>query len=101
MRLVKGVAALDVLDALGLVERSRVSQGARLYQFLTPAAPPRGEAFERLQTLADGRDGRIYLSRQLRREARTPAERPEEDGSAARRRLRLRGEGRAPWRKVI
>src|SRR4051812_27978115 len=53
------VAALDVLESLGLVERSRVSQGARLYQFCTPATrpagtpTPRGEAFERLLALAE------------------------------------------------
>ena len=34
------IAALDVLESLGLVDRSRVSQGARLYQFTTPAEPP-------------------------------------------------------------
>ena len=37
------IEALDVLESLGLVARSRVSQGARLYQFTAPAGPPRGE----------------------------------------------------------
>ena len=34
------VVALDVLESLGLVERSRVSQGARLYQFIVPLDLP-------------------------------------------------------------
>jgi hypothetical protein len=58
--------ALDALEARGLVARSRVSGGARLYQF---SAPPggRGEAFERLVRLAGHRDGRLLLAAQLRR----------------------------------
>ena len=71
------VAALDVLESAGLVERSRVSQGARLYRFTAP--PPeggngRGEAFERLLALAGHRAGRLLLSRQMRRGDRTPPE---------------------------
>src|SRR5262249_24658180 len=62
------VAALDVLDSLGLVARSRVSQNVRLYQFTTPPEPPRHEAFERLMALTHHRVGRLLLSRQLRRE---------------------------------
>ena len=34
------VAALDVLAFLRLVTRSRMSQGARLYQFTAPPEPP-------------------------------------------------------------
>ena len=36
------VAALDVLECLGLVERSRVSQMVRLYQFTVPTDPSAG-----------------------------------------------------------
>ena len=68
------VTALDVLESLGLVERSRVSQGARLYQFTAPSAPPRGEMFGRLLALAEHRPGRLLLSRHLRRGDRTPQE---------------------------
>src|SRR5262245_52628749 len=68
------IAALDSLESLGLVERSRVSQGARLYLFTTPVGPPRLEAFQRLLQLAGDRAGRLLLSDQLRRGDRTPQE---------------------------
>jgi DNA-binding MarR family transcriptional regulator len=61
------VAALEVLESLGLVEWSRFSQNVRLYQFITPFDRPRGEAFERLRVLADHRPGRVLLAKQLRR----------------------------------
>jgi hypothetical protein len=60
------VVALDGLEVLALVARSRVSQGARLYQFSLPLGSPRGEAFARLQALADQRPGRIRVAQQLR-----------------------------------
>jgi MarR family len=60
------IVALDVLEALALVARSRVSQGARLYQFSVPPGSPRGEAFARLQALTDHRPGRIRVAQQLR-----------------------------------
>jgi DNA-binding MarR family transcriptional regulator len=66
------VAALDVLESLELVERSRVSQGARLYKFLAPLASPGSEAFAQLQTLADDRAGRIRIYMQLRRGDSSP-----------------------------
>src|SRR5450755_168843 len=47
------VAALDSLESSGLVERSRVSRGVRLYQVTASADPTRGDALERLMTLAD------------------------------------------------
>jgi hypothetical protein len=68
------VTALDTLESLELVGRSRVSQGARFYQFTTPSAPPRAEAFEQLLALASHRAGRVRLSRQLPHTGRTPAE---------------------------
>src|SRR5262249_41903876 len=105
------VAALDVLESLGLVERSRVSQGARLYQFTMPLVPPGDGVFERLLALADPRAGRVLLSRQLRRNDR----RPEEGLRATRRflqearpaartapqRVRQHKEGRQQWLKAI
>ncbi len=59
-------AALDVLESLRLVERSRVSQGVRLYRFTVPADPQRGSASEQLFALADSRAGRLALSKKLR-----------------------------------
>ena len=60
------VVALDVLEALTLVARSRVPKGARLYQFSVLLDSPRGEAFARLQALADHRAGRVRVAQQLR-----------------------------------
>ena len=60
------VVALDVLEALAFVMRSRVFQGARLYQFSVPLDSPGGEAFARLQALADHRPGRVRVAQQLR-----------------------------------
>jgi hypothetical protein len=67
------VTALGTLETLGLIGRSRISQGARFYQFTMPSAPPRVEAFEQLLALASDRAGRLRLSRQLPRDGHTPA----------------------------
>ena len=68
------VAALDVLASLRLVERSRVSQGVRLYRFTVPADLRRSDASERLFALANSRAGRVVLSKKLRAGDRTPQE---------------------------
>src|SRR5712692_8215481 len=68
------VAALDVLEGLRLVERSRVSQGVRLYRLTAPADPQRADALERLFALANSRVDRMALSKKLRAENRTPQE---------------------------
>jgi DNA-binding MarR family transcriptional regulator len=60
------IAALDSLESSGLVERSRVSQGVRLYQVTASADPTRGDALERLMTLADSHALRLALARKLR-----------------------------------
>jgi hypothetical protein len=65
------VAALDVLEGLGLVARSRVSLIVRLYQFSMPSAPPRGDAWARVLALASHRAGRVRLSTRLRGGDRT------------------------------
>src|SRR5215472_16125997 len=44
------VAALDSLESLGLVNRSRVDQGVRLYQFATPEDTGRGDTLGQLLT---------------------------------------------------
>ena len=59
----EAVAALDSLDSLGLVERSRVSQGVRLYEVTASADPARRDALERLMTLADSHIVRLLLVR--------------------------------------
>ena len=90
------VAALDRLELLDLVERSRVSQAVRLYQFTLPdGAPPggRGHALERLLSLADSRSGRMLLARTLRRDDRLNP-----DGPSRRDRDVLKPtEGSVPW----
>jgi hypothetical protein len=60
------VAALDVLAFLGLVERSRVSQVARLYQFTVPSDPQRRDAWIALLPMASHRAGRVRLAEHLR-----------------------------------
>ena len=59
------VAALDILESSGLVERSRISQGMRMYQLTAPADPTRRDALERLMTLADSHTVRLLLARRL------------------------------------
>jgi hypothetical protein len=80
------LSAMDALETLGLVGRSRVSQGARLYQFMRPLTPPRDEAFARLLALASQRAGRSRLAGQLPRDDRPPVE-----GRQAARRFRVQG----------
>jgi DNA-binding MarR family transcriptional regulator len=65
------VAAMDALASLGLVERSRVSHGARFYQFIMPSDSPHGEAFVRLLALASHRVGRLRLAKQLQQDDQT------------------------------
>jgi len=60
------VAALDSLESSGLVERSRVSQGVRLYQVAASADPTCRDALERLMTLADSHSVRLLLARRPR-----------------------------------
>ena len=63
-------AALDSVESSGLVERSRVSQGVRLYRLDAPADPTRRDALERLMALADGHTVRLLLA--LRRRGSDP-----------------------------
>lgn len=58
--------ALDALEALELVARSRLSQGARIYQCVIPLISPRREPWLQLQALASHRAGRLCIVRQLR-----------------------------------
>jgi hypothetical protein len=61
------VAALDRLESLALVKRSRVEFGVRLYQFARPAAQGPADALARLLTLANSRTARLLLWDRLRR----------------------------------
>lgn len=59
------VTAVENLEELALVSRSRVDQGVRLYQFTVPGGP-RGDALDRLFKLAVHRQGRLLISRWFR-----------------------------------
>jgi hypothetical protein len=60
------IDALDVLESLGLVERSRVSQTARLYRFTVPSDSRRDGAWAHLLALASHRAGRVRLAKRWR-----------------------------------
>jgi DNA-binding MarR family transcriptional regulator len=104
------VVALDVLETLELVERSRVSQGARLYQCLVPHTSPRREALAQLQALTAHRAGRVLIATQLRRD-RTPEETAQQARhflaeaqqrlQGLRRQARVREERRQQWQTAI
>ena len=104
------VVALDHLESLALVERSRVSQGARLYQCGGPLGGARGTAWTRLQALATTRTGRVRIARQLRPD-HTPNERTDqaqrflaeakERLQAHRREAQDRAERRQRWLRAI
>ena len=63
----EAVTALDHLEALGFVARSRTSQGVRLYQFTAPANTPPGDACHRLMRVADSRAVRLLLAKKWQR----------------------------------
>jgi MarR family len=86
------VTALDGLESLDLVSRSRVSQAVRLYQFTRPPDPRRRTGLDRLLLFAQGRAGRLSLARKL---LRNPPLSNDD-------RSRLpRKEGRRPWLRAI
>lgn len=86
------VAALDSLESLGLVDRSRVDQGVRLYQFAAPENTWRGDTLGRLLTLAGSRAGRLLLTKKLR------GGEPAEQGNGPTSSQNRRG---VPWLKAI
>jgi hypothetical protein len=55
----EAVAALDHLESLGFVARSRTSQGVRLYQSTVPVNTPPGDACHRLLRIADSHAVRL------------------------------------------
>src|ERR1700687_4815729 len=58
-------AALDRLESLGFIVRSRGSQGVRLYRFTVPTDPARCSCFMELMILSEKRAGRLLLLEQL------------------------------------
>ena len=105
------VDALDVLEFLELVARSRVSQIVRLYQFNVPSDPERGDAWARLIALASHRGGRVRLAKSLGGGDQTPQARlhaaqrflaeAQQALQATRQRLEPRRGGHDTWRKAI
>jgi hypothetical protein len=85
------IAALDVLASLALLERSRVSQGARLYQFTIPPGSLHHETFAQLQALGGYRAGRLHIIKQLQREGRTPGRRCRQSMSPSKEPRRVSG----------
>jgi predicted transcriptional regulator len=68
-------AALHRLEALGLIQRSRVSQGIRFYRFSEPPEPSRQSCLPELMKLAQNRAGRLLLLRHLKRSSLEPRRR--------------------------
>jgi hypothetical protein len=104
------VAALEVLEFMGLVERSRVSQIVRLYKLTVPSDPPRGDAWARLLALGSDRGGRVRLSKSLRGGDQTDQDRLQsaqrflaeaQQHLEATRRWQTRRGGKATWLKAI
>jgi biotin operon repressor len=87
------VEALDHLEPLGLVRRSRVDQGVRLYQFNAPAESSRGDALKCVLTLADSRPMRLLLAKRLQRGERADPKNSPSQGRG--------DEGSAAWLKAI
>lgn len=90
----EAVAALEDLEVLGFVVRSRASQGVRLYQCTTPADTPQGDAWRQLLRLADSRAVRLLLARRWRRGDRRP------DTTTQRAPALVRLQGGQSWRQV-
>ena len=59
--------ALHKLDTLGLIQRSRISQGIRFYRFSAPVEPSRQSSLSELMDLARSRAGRLLLVKHLKR----------------------------------
>jgi hypothetical protein len=86
------IAAVAALESLGLVKRSRTSQGVRLYQFTAPSDPGRGGAFAQIVSISNGRAVRLFLAKQWRQRRSTHNEAPLP--------LHVRGR-REQWLKVM
>jgi hypothetical protein len=60
---------------LGLIQRSRGSQGVRLYRISVPTDPSCYSCLMELMSLAENRDGRLLLLKHLPRESSRPSRR--------------------------
>ena len=58
--------ALNSLEALGMMRRARVYQGRRLYQFSEPPEPGSRSCLLELMGLAQNREGRMLLIKNLK-----------------------------------
>jgi predicted transcriptional regulator len=67
--------ALHRLEALGLIRRSRVSQGIRFYRFSEPAEASRHGCLRELMNLTYDRAGRLLLLKHLKRSGLAPRRR--------------------------
>ena len=65
-------AALNRLEALGLVQRSRVSQGIRFYRFSMPEEDFRRSCLIELMDMAQNRTGRLILLKHLKLPGQEP-----------------------------
>ena len=71
------VSALEDLDALGLLQRSRISEDVRLYRFTVPSNLGPAEAFNELIRLSEHRAGRMRVAKAFRsRNGKTRADTP-------------------------
>ena len=68
-------AALHNLETLGLIQRSRVSQGIRFYRFSEPQDPSRRSCLLELMSLAQNRTGRLQLLKHLENSRQEPRRR--------------------------
>ena len=68
-------AALDRLESLGFIVRSRVYRGVRLFRFSVPSDPARCACFIELIGLAEKRNGRLLVLNHLQRD-KLPLNRP-------------------------
>jgi DNA-binding transcriptional ArsR family regulator len=59
-------AALQKLEGLGLIQRTRASQGTRIYQCTEPSEPGRGTFLVELMGMAQSRSGRLLLLKHLK-----------------------------------
>ncbi len=65
-------AALRTLNLRGLIERSRVSQGARLYRLSDSIEPSRRSCLMELVSLAQNRPGRLQVIKHLKKRPQPP-----------------------------
>ena len=69
-------AALHRLETLGLIQRSRISQGIRIYQFAEPPEASRRSCLLELMSLAQNRVGRLLFLKCLKSPGQDPRGRP-------------------------